>query len=171
MYLVVIHVSYPRQNLSPRFRLYGSRTRQPARQGTRQEGPGEDPGHGQPTDAVGQRTKRHVCGRRPRKGIRQWLDERAVQPLCPVRMTRAPRRSLISYAVSARAGRTEGTACTALTADSGMPGVRADSSTRTRRAEEALFAAPPTSDRVAMTPDPDVAAGAGAARGDSGPSS
>src|ERR1022692_2027660 len=67
MYLVVIHVSYPRQNLSPRFRLYGSRTRQPARQGTRQEGPGEDPGHGQPTDAVGQRTKRHVCGPAPWK--------------------------------------------------------------------------------------------------------
>jgi hypothetical protein len=94
-----------------------------------------------------------------------------VQPLCPVRMTRPPRRSLISYVVSACAGRTEGTACTALTAGSGMPVLTADSSTRTRRAEEALFAAPPTSDRVAMTPDPDVAAGAGAARGDSGPSS
>ena len=46
--------------------------------------------------------------------------------------------------MSACAGRTEGTA--------------------TRRAEEALFAAPPTSDRMAMTPDPDVVAGAGAAR-------
>ena len=52
-----------------------------------------------------------------------------------------------------------------------MPTVTADSSTRTRRAEEAFFAAPPTSDRVAMTPDPDVVAGAGAARRGSGPSS